>query len=122
MRTQTKATNMTLTTSVEGYVEKKITSLRKLIDENDDSALLMIEVAKTSEHHHKGDVFRAEFNLHTKDGDFFAEATRQDIFTALDEVKDGLVDAVRTRKDKKFRLIRKGQLRVKEIIRGFTNK
>lgn len=119
MRIQTKATNTTLTPSIEMYVAKKAENIAKLIGGRDTSASLMVEVARTSEHHKKGDIFRAEFNLHTKMGDFHAVSERRDIYTALDEVKDELMDAFKTKKGKRMRLVRKGQLKVKEIVRQF---
>jgi ribosomal subunit interface protein len=119
MRIQTKATNTTLTPSIENYIAKKVEGLERLIRQSDSSASLSVEVARTTEHHKKGDIFRAEFNLHTKEGDFHAVSERKDIYTALDEVKDELLDAFKTKKGKKMRLIRKGQLKVKEVVRQF---
>lgn len=119
MQTHIKATGMALTPAISDYVDKKVNGLQKFLNENDTSADLAVEIGRTTDHHKSGDVFRAEFNLHTKDGNFFAVAERSDVYTALDEVKDELEDALRAKKGKRLKLLRRGQLRIKELIRGF---
>lgn len=119
MRTHIKATGVALTPAVEEYIEKKVTSLKKFLARDDTSADLAVEVGRTTGHKKGKNIFRAEFNLHNKNGDFFAVAEREDIYTALDEVKDELQYEMRAKKSKRFKLLRRGQLRIKEIIRGF---
>jgi len=119
MQTHIKATSIVLTPAITDYIDKKVASLQKFISKDDTSADLAVEIGRTTGHHKSGDVFRAEFNLHSKDGNFFAVAERSDVYTALDEVKDELLDALRAKKGRRLKLLRRGQLRIKELIRGF---
>lgn len=119
MRVHIKAVNISLSPSVSNYIEKKTVSLEKLIGKDDTVADLQVEVGRTTEHHKQGDIFRAEFNLRTRNGTFYAVSERRDIYTALDEVKDELIDVLRAKKGRRLKLLRRGQLRIKEIIRGF---
>lgn len=119
MQVHIKATNTSLTPAVSDYIEKKVTSLEKFIEKEDTTADLQVEVGRTTEHHKQGDIFRAEFNLKTRQGTFYAVSERRDIYTALDEVKDELIDALRAKKGKRLKVLRRGQLKIKELIRGF---
>ncbi len=119
MQIKIKATHISLTPEIEGYIHKKLETLERLIPEDDTTALLSIEVGKTTEHHKTGDVFRAEFNLSPKGKTFYAFAEEADLYTALDRVKDELMHELRTRKDKDLTMFRRGGQKIKQMLRGF---
>lgn len=119
MKIKIKATNMPLTPLVDDYLRKKIALIEKLISSDDTSADLHVEVGKTSAHHKSGDVFRAEFNLHIAGKDFYVEREAGDLLAAIDEAKDELADTMRSHKNKRMTLIRRGGQKIKELIRGF---
>jgi len=122
MKIAKKATNIQFTEAIEEYIERHlIQPVSKLIDPNDESAALSIEVGKTTRHHNKGDVFRAEANLHIAGRDLRAEEEREDLHSAIDKVRDELVRELTSFKKKRFDLVRRGGQRVKEFLRGFRN-
>ena len=90
----------------------------KLIHQEDTSANVSVEVGKTTEHHKSGNVFFAEFNLHTAGKNFYVRREAADIYTAIDVVKDELMDAVRAHKGKKKTLFRRGSQAMKNMLRG----
>ena len=60
-----KATNMELTSSITEHINDRVETINKFL--NDNNAIIQIEVGRTTNHHNKGDVFRAEFNLKSND-------------------------------------------------------
>ena len=92
MKIHIKATNFELTTSLKDYVDEKIGSIGKLIKkwDMDSSIEVRVEIGRTTNHHHKGDVFRAEANLRLPHKILRAEDENTDIRTAIDRVEDML--------------------------------
>ncbi|MFZ2681989.1 MAG: ribosome-associated translation inhibitor RaiA [Patescibacteria group bacterium] len=87
--TEIKGTNMELTEAIKAYVEKRLSSLDKLTEKYSpcDAA---VEVGKTSQHHQKGEVFFAEFNLTIPGETLRATSTQEDLYAAIDVAKDEL--------------------------------
>lgn len=117
-----KATGFEFTTAITDYLEKIIVSVDKLVPPSDESALVDIEVGKSSNHHKSGDIFRAEVNFHSALGHFRAEAESGDVYSAIDMVRDEIVEVVRSKKDRRMSLVRKGGALVKNILKGFRGK
>ncbi len=118
MNINIKATNTSLTSAIEDYVGKKVAMLQKVISQEDTSASIYVEIGKTTEHHKSGDVFFAEFNLHIAGKNFYARREAGDIYSAIDIVKDDLVDSIIAHKGKRETLFRRGSQSLKNMIRG----
>lgn len=98
MKIDIKGTNMELTEAIKDYVNEKIGSLEKFFDNIVEAR---VEVGKTSNHHQKGDIFRAEVNLDVPEKYVLrAEATREDLYMAINQVKDELQRQVKKYKEK----------------------
>lgn len=65
MKINIKATNLDLTPSLNVYIEEKLGTLAKFIQRFDEEGVaeLWLEVARTTKHHHKGNVFMAEADI-----------------------------------------------------------
>jgi ribosomal subunit interface protein len=118
MRKTIKVTGIELTPAISDYLEKKLTSLDKLIDPEDTSALAQVEIGKTTKHHHQGDLFRAEINLHIAGADFRVESEIDNLYAAIDVARDQMHQELQTFKRKKVSLIRRGGARVKAVLKG----
>ncbi|PJA46332.1 ribosomal subunit interface protein [Candidatus Uhrbacteria bacterium CG_4_9_14_3_um_filter_36_7] len=95
-----QSTNIELTDAIRSYVEQKVFLLEKLLTDFEASAKLTVEVGKTTQHHYKGEVFRAEMNLDIP-GEFFrAEEIREDLYEAIDAAKDNLKRQLSDYKDR----------------------
>ena len=70
MRLQIKATGISLTPSIEDYVNKKTAMLEKHLRSLDSDALVSVEVAKTTRHHKSGDIFKAEIKVRAGGKDY----------------------------------------------------
>jgi len=113
-----KTKNIELTASIRAYVEEKIGSVKKHIhDLNGDAVLAEIEVGKTTDHHNKGELFRAEVNLKVGGRFYRAEATADDLYAAIDDVKDELIREVRTSSERKETLFRRGGRAIKNLLK-----
>lgn len=118
MNTNIKTTNVELTPAIHDYLNKKIATFDKLINQNDESATLNVILAKITKHHQKGDIFKAEMNLHIRGKVLHASSEEQDIFAAIDFAKDEIVRELKSHKDKRIGLIKRGGAKVKQIIKG----
>ena len=92
MRIVIKGTNVDLTPSIKAYVEGKIGSLDKLLApfEKEGQIEAEVEIGRTTHHHHKGDVFRAEANVRLPGRMLRAEKVATDMRIAIDRMRDTL--------------------------------
>ena len=92
MKINLKATDLDLTPSIKEYCEEKIGSLAKLVGryDHEGSAEVWLEIARTTQHHHKGPVFRAEADLRLPGKILRAEQEDLDIRTAIDKIRTKL--------------------------------
>jgi ribosome hibernation promoting factor len=98
MKIDIKGTNMELTQAIKDYVNEKVGSLEKYY-----AGILVarVDVGLTSKHHNKGDIFRAEVNLEIpQKGVLRSEATRDDLYLAINEVKNELQRQLKRFKEK----------------------
>lgn len=118
MKSKIQATNIELTEAIANYVDKKFSAFDKFVDPSDESAICDIEVGKTTDHHRSGDIFRAEVNLHIAGKDLYAAAKKDDLYAAIDEVKDEMVRLLKSHKGKEITLARRGAAKIKSMLRG----
>jgi len=103
MKTHIKTTKLDLTPSLEVYVESKLGTLSKFVNkfEEEGVAELWIELARTTRHHYKGDVFLAEADLRLPGVVLRGEALESDIHAAIDKLRTILRMEIEKYKTKK---------------------
>jgi len=119
MKFNTKATNLELTPAIQDYLDKKLSMIEKHITADPDSVMCNAEVGKISNHHMKGDVFKAEINLKIAGKQHYAVSEKDDLYAAIDEVKDQVIHEITHSKEKQTTLLRRGGQRIKDMIKGF---
>jgi len=84
--------NLDITPSLKTYVEDKLGTLAKLIKHFDDEGVaeLKVDLARSTNHHKKGLVFRVDANLRLPGRMLRADDENLDIRTAIDMVEDKL--------------------------------
>ncbi len=118
MQIVTKATNFEVTEALKDYVEKRMAHVKKLVTEHQDEvALIDVELSK-SKHHKHGDIFRAEVNFCIGGKCYRAVSEKDNIYAAIDEIKDELGSGFSSYKKKHLRILRRGGAKVKRIIKG----
>jgi ribosomal subunit interface protein len=87
--TDFKVTNIDTSVALEEYTEKKLAALDKLCSKYSPCDVA-VEIGKNTTHHHKGQVYFAEFNLTIPGGLLRATSTKEDLYEAIDDAKDDL--------------------------------
>ena len=116
MRINLKTTNFEITPSIKNYLEQRLNSLDKFLP-NDESIFADVELAKTTKHHQKGDIFMAEVNLTVPGRLIRAVAEEWDLHVAIDAAKDQLHREVTMSKEKNISLYRRGARLLKRLLR-----
>jgi ribosomal subunit interface protein len=122
MKINAKGTNMKLTSDIKDYLFKKIESLQKFLSKTDETILFDVEIGKISKHHKNGDVFRTEINLRIAGKNLRAESEMDDIFASIDMAKDEMARELKTNKEKKVSLLKKGGAKIKNLVKGVSDK
>lgn len=117
MKINLKTKNFSLTASIKNYLEQKLNSLDKFLPA-DESIFADVDLSKTTKHHQKGDVFRAEVNLKVPGKLIRASATEWDLRVAIDRVKDDILKEVKTNKEKNISLKKYGGRLFKKLLKG----
>ncbi len=90
MHLDIKAKNLELTPSIKEYIEAKIALLSKFTEkwEKTGAVSAKFELARKTNHHHKGEVFHAEINIILGGKLLRAEYSGEDAHEVVDKVKD----------------------------------
>lgn len=100
MQINIKATKIELTPAIKDYVQTKMDMLEKYFG-NIQPTDVHFEVELTTSHHHKGDIYRAEVNMSVPGELLRIERTEDDLYKAIDKVKDHMKDVIIKYKEKR---------------------
>ncbi len=110
-----KTKNFQSSSAIENYVQKKLETLKKFLENfNKESLMTEIELGRTTRHHQSGDIFRAEINLSVDGKLFRVESEQDDIYAAIDEVRDDLEREIKAFKTKKETIFIRGARSLKK--------
>ncbi len=125
MKINIKGVNLELTPAINTYIEDRINGLEKFIsgddlkqwDEKNQAAVEAdVEIARTTNHHRQGDVYRAEVNIKVPGRIIRAEAEEWDMRVAIDRVKDQLQIELKKYKNKQETEYRDGSRFLKGLM------
>ena len=125
MKINFQGKNMEITPAIHDYVVKRVTNLGKLlrtIEEATGEILINFNVAKTTKHHKLGEVFRADCSIKTKRGSYFSSVDEEDLYIAIDTVKENLFREISKNKDRKNTLFKRGATSVKKMMKGLSKR
>ncbi len=117
MNTHIKTTAVTLTPAISEYIKVHISKIERLFNA-DESVKCDIELARTTNHHNKGDIFRAEIHIVGHKQNIFVVADRPDLLVAIDEVFSDALYSMTSKRKKLIALARHGGAKVKSMVRG----
>lgn len=120
MNINIKATNIELTDAIRDYVEKKVQSLEKFL--NNDNVQVQVEVAKTTNHHKNGEVYKAEFDIRANGKKFFTVAESEDLYSAVDMARESMISELTHNKDRERTLYKRGAISVKKMLKGISKR
>lgn len=116
MNIKITSTRVDVSPVVKEYVSKKMSSLDKFIKAK-NNVLCEIELAKTTGHHKSGDIYRAEANIKYDGKQFYIEAEKDDLYAAIDELKDEVERVIISNKKKQEKLFKKGAEKIKKALK-----
>jgi putative sigma-54 modulation protein len=125
MQINLQGKNMELTDAIKDYVSKRVTDLEKLlsgIEEKKGNALVNFEVMKTTNHHKAGVIFHASCMINLDGKEFYGESDHEDLYSAIDEVKEKLFNEIRKNKDRRQTLFKRGAASVKKMLKGLSKR
>lgn len=128
MKINIKATNLDLTPAVKQYIEEKVGGLEKLLSSKSidwdpeigrPTVEAFVEISRTTKHHHKGPVFRAEINVPMPgQGKILrAEAEQWDIRVAIDQIKDEIQIELKKYNQSQNAKFKRGSRMIKNLLR-----
>jgi len=100
MKVTIKATNLKLSSEIKKAIEEKIATLDKFIPHIDGSVKAYVEVAIETRHHRKGSIYYAEANIEVPGALLRSEAKEENIYKAINRVKDELQVLLKKYKEK----------------------
>src|SRR3989344_6329420 len=117
MKVNIKATSVQNSPAITEYINKRLIKVAKLLG-NDPTIQCDVELAKTTGHHNKGDIFRAEIHIVGAGRNLYASSEKSDLYTAIDDVRDEIRSELKAKKDKDVSLVRRGGAQVKAMLKG----
>lgn len=118
MSVNIQITKMRLPKEAREHLTSKLEALRKFIDLDGDRAKVAVEVGKTTAHHQKGNIFRAEITIREGRYVFRADAEEADILTAIDKMQKIILRNLRDARKKSKEAKEKGARVAKKVIKG----
>ncbi len=113
--------NLELTPAIDDYVHKKISLLEKFLTQK-EATICEVEIGKTTRHHKSGDVFKAEVNLiEPGSKQVYAVVEEEDLYAAIEFVRDEVEREIISNKEKRSTLVRKGGALVKSLLKNVNN-
>lgn len=117
MNTHIKTTNIILTQAISDYVSKRLEKIEKLT-RDDSSVQCDVELARTTTHHNKGEIFRAEIHIVGSGLNIYNSSDKEDLYVAIDEMRDGVLRELKSKRKRDTSRIRRGGARVKAMMKG----
>ena len=117
--------NIELTEAIKNYVSKRVTNLEKLlsrIEEKQGKVMVNFEVGKSTNHHKGGEVFHADCLIKIDGKEFYGSADKEDLYEAVDAVKDSLYNEISKSKDRSQTLLYRGARSIKKMMKGLSKR
>jgi ribosomal subunit interface protein len=109
--------HMGMTEAIKTYAYDKMKTLEKYAPNDDTSGKLTVELSRTNNHHAHGEVYQAEGILHVRGKETTLRTTQDDLYKAIDTLKDMLVRELAQYKDKERSILRRGAHKVKALLK-----
>ena len=125
MKINLQGKNIELTDAIHNYVVKRITNLEKLltkIEQGKGEIMVNFEVSKSTNHHKSGDVFHSDCLIRIDGKEFYSSADKEDLYEAVDSVKDSLYLEISKDKDRTQTLFTRGARSVKKMLKGLSKR
>ena len=116
MNTHIKATAVTMTPILSDYINKRLQKIEQHF--GDASMQCDVELGRSTAHHQKGEVFRAEIHLVGNGYNVFAQSKKEDLHAAIDDACDEALRSLSSRRKKYISMVRRGGAMMKNMMKG----
>jgi putative sigma-54 modulation protein len=125
MQINLQGKNLEVTEAIEDYVLKRVTNLEKLlsgIEKRQGEIIANFEVAKNTNHHKGERVFHADCLIRVDGREYYSSVDADDLYAAIDEVKQTLFNDIGKSKDRRQTLFKRGAASVKKMMKGLSKR
>lgn len=118
MQIKIKTTNISLTDALSAYVDEKFQGIEKfMVSHQEENPFLEVEIGKTTNHHRSGDIYSTKVSTEVRGKIFRAMSEKEDLYAAIDDVRDEFLRVINSHKDKDRTLVRRGASMIKNLLR-----
>ena len=125
MQINLQGKNIELTEAIKDYVLKKVTNLGKLlidIEQGGGKVMVNFEVGKSTKHHKSGEVFHSDCLIKIDGKEFYSSADKEDLYQAIDAIKDSLYNEINKNKNRRQTLLVRGARSIKKMMKGLSKR
>jgi len=106
-----------LTDAIKNYIEEKLKAVTKLYNEQElETVKCNFRIGKTANNHNNGKIYYAEISMHAPEKNYGCRIEAENIYEAIDLLKDEIIRNVTQYKDKARTLYKKGAQKFKQEI------
>lgn len=118
MNIRTTYVHLEKSDSVEDYVIKRFSTLSKFVN---DDAICQVTLLRVSSFHNNVPVFKVEASIKGKPKDVFSVSEKNELFEAIDDLREELEKILSSNKEKRWTRFKKGASRIKDMLKGIRN-
>ena len=120
MNIKIKGINIEVTEAIKEYVKKKVgEALEKFTHLSEGKDILSeVELSKTNNHHSHGELYQVSVKVSGPHKNIFLDTKKDDLYAAIDDMKDKLEYKISTTKDKKKSISHKFAIKFKNLFKG----
>lgn len=125
MKINLQGKNLELTEAIKDYVLKRVTSLEKLlsgIEEKGGEVRVSFDISKSTKHHKRGEIFHTDCLIKIDGKEFYTSFDAEDLYSAIDEVKQTLFNDIQKNKDRRQTLFKRGAVSIKKMLKGLSRR
>jgi ribosomal subunit interface protein len=110
------------TQALSEYAEKRFSGIEKYLGGKGSIESVTLVLAKTTNHHRQGSIYRAEVTVMADGKKFFTEAEQGNLYAAIDEVREEIAHAITADRNRYRTLLIRGARSVKKMLKGISKR
>ena len=125
MQINLQGKNVELTEAVKDYVSKRVTNLGKLLSRIEDGGgkvMVNMDLSRSTQHHKSGEIFHADCLVKIDGKEFYGSADEEDLYQAIDTLKDSLYNEINKNNDRSQTLFKRGATSIKKMMKGLSKR
>ena len=83
-----------LTKALKNHAQDKLASLYKFLNKAENDVTFNLRLGKTTNHHNSGKIYYVDLSIHTAEKNFGGKVESDDIYAAIDILKDDMAEKI----------------------------